>query len=65
VVFQAYRRRLRHLTFPAFPARDLPKRYMDPRRVCTACYLELVGRSAIVGWRDDDLGTEQPGYDES
>jgi hypothetical protein len=44
----------------------LPQRYNDPHRVCAACYLELVGRSAIAGWRDDDLVTQsRPGYDES
>ena len=32
----------------------LPRRYGDSRRVCSACYLESVGRSAMVGWRDDE-----------
>jgi len=32
----------------------LPSRYRDPRPVCAACYLEMVGRSAVVGWRDDE-----------
>ena len=31
----------------------LPSRYADRNRVCAACYLEMVGRSAVVGWRDD------------
>jgi len=28
--------------------------YADPRPVCAACYLELVGRSVIAPWRDPD-----------
>jgi hypothetical protein len=32
----------------------LPRRYGDSRRVCSACYLESVGRSAMIGWRDDE-----------
>jgi hypothetical protein len=32
----------------------LPQRYADTRPVCSACYLELVGQSAIVPWRDAD-----------
>jgi hypothetical protein len=32
----------------------LPRRYAESKPVCSACYLELVGRSAIVPWRDGD-----------
>jgi len=32
----------------------LPRRYGDSRQVCASCYLEQVGRSAVVGWRDED-----------
>jgi len=32
----------------------LPRRYGESMRVCAACCLEGVGRSAVVGWRDDE-----------
>ncbi len=42
----------------AFPDRGLSRaeflpiagRYRDTRLACTACYIELVGKSAIIGW---------------
>ena len=33
----------------------LPRRYADERPVCGACYLEQVGQSAVVAWRDPDV----------
>jgi hypothetical protein len=37
---------------PVLALFKLPRRYRRAAPVCSACYLELVGRSALVPWRD-------------
>ena len=37
---------------PVLAVFKLPRRYGRAAPVCSACYLEVVGRSALVPWRD-------------